>query len=126
MPQSLIKKPTLLIDFDGVLHDYRGWVGAVPLGKPIEKSRASMHLLAMKYRLVCFTTRPVAPTESWLHMYGFPYMKVTNIKEPAECIIDDRALTFTGAWTPEFLERITSFKPHWAEDEVSTIPPPPT
>lgn len=106
-------KPTLLVDFDGVLHDYQGWTGPVPVGQPIEKARAAMHLLANTYRLVCFTTRATDFTKAWLAQYGFPEMKVTDKKEPAVLIIDDRAITFTGVWTDEFIQTINAFQPHW-------------
>lgn len=110
------KRQTLLIDFDGVLHDYHGWTGPDPVGIPIEKARHAMHHLASTYRLVCFTTRPAEQTRRWLLRYGFPEMKVTNMKEPAFLIIDDRAITFPGTWTDELLSRITSFSPHWSAD----------
>lgn len=117
MPQSSTKKKTLLVDFDGVLHDYHGWTGELPIGPPIAKARAAMHRLETTYRLVCFTTRPTAPTESWLRHYGFPPMKVTNVKEPAHVIIDDRAITFLGVWSDELITQITSFRPHWESAE---------
>lgn len=106
-------KPTLLIDFDGTIHKYIGWNGGIIQG-PLEKARHSMHILAAQYRLILFTTRTnTEELRAWLLRHGFPPMKVTNIKEPAHLIIDDRALTFEGAWTQEFLNRITSFRPHW-------------
>lgn len=113
------KKPTLLIDFDGVLHDYKGWNGEVPTGGPIPGSRAAMCKLETKYHLVCFTTRPADFVQVWLMKYGFPSMKITNIKEPAVLILDDRALTFTGTWNDELLGRIKNFKAHWE----TTVPP---
>lgn len=112
-------RQTILIDFDGVLHNYKGWQGPkAPLGKPIEKARASCFILAKNYRLVCFTTRPKDVVEPWLRLHGFPEMKVTNIKEPAFLIVDDRAITFPGTWTDELLSRITSFSPHWSASQV--------
>lgn len=106
-------KQTILIDFDGVIHDYKGWAGPESLNLPMPNSRAAMYLLARIYHLVCFTTRPRQYVEPWLLLHGFPVMKVTNIKEPAFLLIDDRALTFTGAWNNDFISRITSFSPHW-------------
>lgn len=108
-------KQTILVDFDGVLHDYHGWKGNEELGKPIEKARASMLLLERSFRLVVFTTRKIEFVKPWLDHYGFPEMKITNIKEPAFLIIDDRALTFTGEWSDGFLSMIKAFAPHWKD-----------
>lgn len=128
-------KKTILVDFDGVLHDYKGWVGPEErfLNPPIEKARHACHILSRDYRLVCFTTRPVEMAARWLRHYGFPEMRVTNMKEPAFLIIDDRAICFEGQWTDEFLARIKSFEPHWQsglgqvlseESEQSSQQPP--
>lgn len=119
------KKPTLLVDFDGVLHDYKGWDGNQPTGGPLPKSRAAMCSLEAKYRLICFTTRPADFVEPWLRKWGFPTMTVTNIKEPAVLIIDDRAITFTGQWNDELLERIKNFKAHWEQPKCSDHLPSP-
>lgn len=110
-----MKKPTLLVDFDGVLHDYKGWNGNEPTGEPIPQSRAAMCALESTHRLICFTTRPIEFVEPWLKRYGFPPMKITNIKEPAVLIIDDRAITFTGIWNNELLARIKSFQAYWEQ-----------
>lgn len=109
-------KQTILIDFDGVLHDYHGWKGNEELGGPIEHARHALHILEKTYRLVVFTTRNAPIVKRWLEHYGFPEMKVTNIKEPAFLIIDDRALTFTGEWSEGFLTQIRNFVPHWEAD----------
>lgn len=111
------KKLTLLIDFDGVMHDYKGWDGSTPTGGPILKARAALYQLESNFRLICFTTRPEKFVTSWLLRYGFPSMKVTNIKEPAFLILDDRAITFTGEWTDGLLEQIKNFKPYWQTTE---------
>ena len=107
-------RKTLLIDFDGTLSDYLGWKGPDQLDPPLPQARHAMCLLSREFKLVCFTTRqPPELVEKWLRQHAFPEMEVTNIKKPAHLIIDDRALTFEGAWTDELLERIKNFKPHW-------------
>lgn len=110
---TMPRRQTLLIDFDGVLHDYKGWNGPEAVNGPINKARAAMHSLASTYNLVCFSTRDKVVIERWLRHYGFPEMRVTNHKEPAFLIIDDRAITFTGEWNDELLKKIQSFKTHW-------------
>lgn len=108
-------RKTLLIDFDGVLHSYTGWKGPAEqeLGPPIDKARHAILLLAKEFRIVCFTTRPAELVELWLRRHGFPAMKVTNYKEAAFLIIDDRAICFDGTWNDALLERIRNFKTHW-------------
>lgn len=108
-------KPTLLLDFDGVLHDYKGWEGPEErfLHPPIEGARHACLLLARDFRLVCFTTRPREMVEKWLRAWGFPQMMVTDRKLPAAVLLDDRALTFTGTWTDDLLSQIRNFQPHW-------------
>jgi hypothetical protein len=122
-------RQTLLVDFDGVIHDYQGWNGVEPIGQPIAKSRAALLLLEKTYRIVIFTTRPAENVERWLRHYGFPDYKVTDKKEPAYLIIDDRAITFNGIWSDWFITQITNFSPHWQKvghvevpEEIPTQP----
>lgn len=132
-----MSRQTLLIDFDGTLHEYHGWDNKVGpeermLNPPLENARHACHILSRDYRLVCFTTRPVEMVERWLRTWGFPSMKVTNYKEPAHAIIDDRAIQFTGAWTEDLLRQIRDFQPHWrkqplqqpaCKEEHQSLPP---
>lgn len=119
------RKKTLLLDFDGVLHDYHGWQGEGPefLGPPIEKARHACLILEREFKLVCFTTRPRAIAEPWLRRNGFPEMLVTNVKIPAFLLVDDRGLTFTGEWSDEFINAIRNFQPHWASAAPHTPGP---
>lgn len=123
------RRQTLLIDFDGTIATYKGWLGPDVLGEPLESARKALFVLEREYRLVCFTTRERSGVERWLRTRGFPSMKVTNLKEPAFLIIDDRALTFEGQWSQDFIDRIKAFVPHWqrgdseAHSEAPTSPP---
>src|SRR6266850_1313504 len=114
-------RKTILIDFDGVLHSYDGEFSS-QLGPPVEKSRHACVLLSRKFKLVCFTSRLLEQVEPWLKRYAFPDMLVTNEKLPAFLIIDDRAITFKGAWTDEFLEEVKQFKPHWQHVALADDP----
>lgn len=108
------RKPTLLIDFDGVLHEYHGNFADL-LGHPMPKARAALWQLEPKYRLICFTSRTnQEEIRAWLRRHGFPEMRITNIKEPAHLIIDDRTICFRGVWDNHLLTQITSFTPHWS------------
>lgn len=109
-----MSRKALLVDFDGTIAQFDGeWKGLEWLGEPIARARHAMLLLARDYRLVCFTTRPAELVEPWLSRWGFPKMKVSNLKEPAHLLVDDRVLQFQGEWTDELLEQIREFKPHW-------------
>jgi len=117
-------KKTLLVDFDATLSNYTGWQGLTHLDEPLDKARKAMIILSREFKLVCFTTRAIESpelVEQWLRRWGFPVMEVTATKKPAHLIIDDRALTFPGKWSDEFLQSIRDFKPHW---QTSTRPAP--
>lgn len=108
-----MSKRTLLVDFDGVLSNYRGWRGPDQLDSPLPQARHAMHILSKDFTLVCFTTRPAEPVTKWLLNHGFPHMRVTNIKDPAFLQIDDRAILFKGEWNDELLQTIRTFHPWW-------------
>lgn len=109
-------KKTLLIDFDGVLAEYKGWAEPEVLGEPLPGARAACFSLAKHYKLLCFTTRDRHFVEPWLAAHGFTCIEgVTNIKIPAFLQIDDRAVKFKG-WNDDLLSRVKSFKPWWEEE----------
>lgn len=118
------RRPTVLVDFDGVLAKYEGWKGLEVLGDPMDKARHAMYLLAKTHRIVCFTTRLADFVEPWLKRHGFPEMKVTNIKEPAEVIIDDRAICFQGVWDEALMTQIRDFTPWWKPANPAPLPSP--
>lgn len=106
-------KPTLLLDFDGVLHQHDGTWSPI-LSGPITHARSSCLLLSREFKLICFTTRkPTEDVENWLKRHGFPPMEVTDKKMAAHAIVDDRAICFPGMWTDAFIKSIADFHPHW-------------
>lgn len=113
-----MRKKTLLLDFDGVLHYYNGTFSA-HLGPPVDGARHACFILSREYRLVCFTSRyDTDSVERWLRANGFPEMKVTDRKQSGT-IVDDRCVCFTGQWTDVFLNQVRAFRPHWAEEEAN-------
>jgi hypothetical protein len=100
-------KPKVLVDFDGVIHKYsRGWHDGSTYDPPIPG--AKYYLAAMDeagYEVVIFSTRDAEQIIAYLMDYGFPAYRVTNIKEPAICQIDDRAIRFED-WDQAFNELI--------------------
>lgn len=112
-------KPTLLIDFDGVLHHYTGNFD-IRLHGPIENARRACCILAKRFKLVCFTSRSTTDlVQNWLDRNGFPIKEVTSHKRPAHLILDDRCVCFDGRWTDDLIQRLIDFRPWWKD---STAP----
>lgn len=106
-------KPTIMIDFDGVLNNYKYYDknnlpeikdGAIEFIKQLDK----------KYALVIFTTREKYQTKKWLKENKIDkYFKdITSVKYPATIYLDDRAIQFNGDYE-KTLQEIKYFKPYW-------------
>lgn len=92
-------KPTIAIDFDGVLHAYsRGWEDGVIYDDPTPMSAGALSNLELDYQLIVFTAREdLDPVRKWLkEHYPNNDLKVTNRKPKAKIYIDDRAIRFDG------------------------------
>lgn len=98
-------RPRLLVDFDGVLHGYsRGWDDGTAYDGPISGAREALaDLVEEGYEVVVFSTRDAEQIVEWLSRYDFPPYRVTNAKEPAVALIDDRAVRFID-WTQALAE----------------------
>lgn len=96
-------KPTVVFDFDGVIHDYTGWKGETVIdGKPIAGIETILNMFT-GYRLVIVSSRAINPDGKqaildWLTYYKLDkyFDDITAIKVPAIMYIDDRAIRFTG------------------------------
>lgn len=91
------------LDFDGVLHMYRGWDGNVPTNEPVEGALEAVQWMLVKgFKLFIMSTRAYnnpmgkAGIESWLVEHGFPPIRVTSDKENADLYVDDRGFRFEG------------------------------
>jgi len=123
-------KPTLCIDFDGVLHSYTsGWKGAdVVPDPPVDGAMRFLWDAAEHFTLAIFSSRShqsggKAAMKEWLteHFRSFwtadrthaddilAEIQWPNEKPAAFLSIDDRALCFEGAW-PDAKE-LLGFKP---------------
>lgn len=98
-------KPTLILDFDGVLHSYSsGWKGAdVCCDPPTDGAREAVAKLRERYFVVVCSSRCHQPggcaaIRTWLEKYGIEVDGVTNDKPPHVVVVDDRALRFNGDW----------------------------
>jgi len=113
----MIKKQTVAIDFDGVIHKYsKGWCGGEIYDDPIDGAIDAYFELMKKYDVVIFTARTdTEAVKRWMDKHfdferrlgHFYEPNVTNIKPPAIVYIDDRGIRFTD-WisTLEFLKEM--------------------
>jgi hypothetical protein len=120
----------LSLDFDGVIHSYTsGWLGAdiVP-DAPVDGAMKFIWYAADHFTIAIFSSRSnqkggISAMRMWLSKHFRDYWwdhrteaddKLAEIqwpteKPPAFVTIDDRALTFDGAWPS--IESLLSFQP---------------
>lgn len=115
-------KPTVVFDFDGVIHSYRsGWQGAGVIPDPVVPGVANAinDLRERGYMVVVVSTR-CADTEGmeavkrYLAKNGIIADGVLAEKPPALCYVDDRAICFRGN-AGKLVSQVESFKT-WLED----------
>lgn len=128
-----MKKRTICIDFDGVIHDYSGgFQGKDVFGNMIPNADKCTQLLHKKdWTIIIYTTRPkTAKLEAWLkdHKIAYDYIN-ENPDQPedsksgklvADIYLDDRAICFGGRWDGWLMSRIAGFKP-WEEEQDEDI-----
>lgn len=106
-----LKKETLAIDFDGVIHSYnKRWTGDIPEDLPMEGVKEALKELKENgWRLVILSTRKIRFIKDWLIKYKLDQYidDITNEKIPAKVYIDDRGYRFKG-WkeTLDFMKNI--------------------
>ena len=104
-------KPTLAVDFDGVLHTYdEGWQDGKIYGELITGAKEALVKLAVNYSIVVFTAREnLNPVYAALRLWGVGgfITEVTNTKPIAIAYIDDRGITFKNNW-PEIVQELNS------------------
>ncbi len=93
------RRPTIAIDFDGVLHSYAsGWTGEWPEDPPNLGAAAFVEsLIEEGYRVVVHTARAnreegIRMVAAWLREWRFPPLEVTAMKPRALAYVDDRAV----------------------------------
>lgn len=105
----------LLIDLDGVLNQYSGKYEEKIIPPVKEGAREFLEeLYNADYELVIFTTRDKLLAEKWLEensLAGF-ITSVTNVKEPAFLVIDDRCICFNGDFK-DTTDKINNFRAYW-------------
>ena len=104
-----MRKPILCLDFDGVLHSYSsGWQGAgaipdPPVAGAVEFMRAALdHFRVAIYSSRSATDEGVGAMQEWLFRHSdralVDAIEWPRTKPPAYITLDDRAVTFSGAW----------------------------
>ena len=108
---TAIFKKTILFDLDGVLNTYDGKYDKnyIP---PIKNGAYKLiKELSEDYKIVIFTSRNSLMVSKWVIENGLDkYVEnVTNVKEPAYLIIDDRCINFNGDYS-ELVDKIKKFE----------------
>ena len=96
-------KPTIILDFDGVIHSYPKWKGIRPTDPPTPGARAAVAKLRERYRVCVLSTRcleeaGVQGIKDWLVEHDIPVDGVLTQKEKAQLMVDDRGYRFDGDW----------------------------
>lgn len=102
-------KPTICLDFDGVIHSYeRGWTGPEPLDGPVRGSREFVEeLLRRGFRVAIVSSRGHTGAgrgfvRTWLRWHKFPTIgddfDIHTTKVPAILYVDDRGFRFNGSF----------------------------
>lgn len=104
-------KKTILIDLDGVLNNYTGNYKENHIPDIKNGAKDFIKDLSDSFKIKIFTTRNKILTTKWLNKYGLDkYIEdITNIKEPAWLLIDDRCLKFDGNFN-SLNEQIKNFR----------------
>lgn len=120
-------KPTICIDFDGVIHSYeKGWQGGDIYGAVVPGFFDWAEKMAQRATLVIYSSRSkdaalLAKMQDWLSWEwaavdgrtSDPPWSYAHEKPAAWVTIDDRAIRFDGRWDAPNLasEAILAFKP---------------
>lgn len=126
-------KPTIVIDFDGVVHSYeRGWQGGEIYGTVVPGFFDWVERVRDNFKLVIYSSRSkddagVIAMGTWLHEQRNDWIKAGGQRDPVKPLemefahekpaawltIDDRAIHFKGDWSaPELsADAMRAFKP---------------
>lgn len=120
-----MSKPTLCLDFDGVIHSYTsGWAAPTNIPDPPVPGALEFIEEAVKhFRVAIFSSRSGHPggieaMQAWLGHYMieafidmdvFDRIEWPTAKPPAKVTLDDRAVTFKGKWPS--VESLLEFEP---------------
>lgn len=99
-------RKTILIDLDGVINEYKGNFDENFIPKIRAGADVFIKKLADKYEIKLFTTRNRLLAVKWLidNNIDCYFSDITNVKEPAWLMIDDRCLNFKGDYYATYIE----------------------
>jgi adenylylsulfate kinase len=112
------RRPTIAVDFDGVIANYDGWIEISEFGAPrSDVIHALQQLRAEGWKVVIYSTRCSSQLSFYLDQHDIPYDEVnTNsdyhtagVKPVATVYWDDRALKYSGNAYRD-IELIRSFR----------------
>jgi len=119
-------KPTICVDFDGVMNSYKSGYGPNYTvdhitDPPTPYCADAIKILRASYVVIIHSTRAVTDEgkqaiKDWLKKYDIVVDGIMAVKPPAMMYIDDRAIPFRGNWF-ETLEAVNNFK-HWFLDDT--------
>lgn len=114
-------KPTIALDFDGVLNNYSGYDGD-NLGTPRHNVKKFLQVLHKDFHIIIFSVRRFSLIIKWLVDNDlWDYVDdVTGYKPVAVCYVDDRGITFNGDYE-ETLKQIYNFKTYWEKQNVDGL-----
>lgn len=104
-------KKTILFDLDGVLNTYDGKYDKNNIPPIKDGAYKLIKELSEDYKIVIFTTRNSLIASKWIieNRLDNYIENVTNVKEPAYLIIDDRCINFKGDYE-ELKNKIKDFE----------------
>jgi hypothetical protein len=136
-----IFRPTICIDFDGVIHSYEhGWQDGTIYGEVVPGFFEWVERVRDNFELVVYSSRSkdeagIVAMTMWLHEKRNAWIKAggerhptkpltlsfANEKPAAWLTIDDRAIRFTGDWSDPSLtaEAMCAFKPWNARPTIT-------
>jgi hypothetical protein len=99
------RRPTVCLDFDGVIHAYTSeWAGETTIPDPPTHGAArAIERMRERYRVVvhsprCRSEEGRRAIEHWLQKHGIAVDEICEHKPPAMVYVDDRAVNFAGDW----------------------------
>ena len=126
-------KPTICIDFDGVIHSYeKGWQDGTIYGEVVRGFFEWVERVRHDFKLVIYSSRSkddggVMAMAVWLHEKRNAWIKEGGARHPTEPLtfdfahekpaawltIDDRCVRFDGSWDNPLLtpEAMRTFRP---------------
>ena len=111
------RRPTIAVDFDGVIANYKGWQGAEHFGDPRpDVINALCELRSGGWKIIVHTTRAEESVRPYLVSHRIPYDEINansdylngGAKPVATVYWDDRALRYSGDALTD-LEMILNF-----------------